>query len=257
MGAILIGVRIKRFGEHFELGLMFGTLYAQLGLAALLASWGLGSLGQRISASLGLLALAIGVIFAQAFNRDLFPVLLGITLSALVQYLLMAGFYALLRLRYGLRLQHHTSPTRTFAPSDRQFGIGQLMILMTAVGVCLAFVRAILSWGVIDMVVKYDREIPIFLFLSVVAMLALGLLSIALLLQRSLAIVAVPLMLVFIVALTYFELQLMRAFLIGPGPDEWHFVWINTISVVWTMFYILLIRATGYQLAAPPLEPKG
>ncbi|MGV3608988.1 MAG: hypothetical protein ACO1RA_21465 [Planctomycetaceae bacterium] len=249
VGAILIGVLIKWFGYHFERGLMFGTLYAHLGIAALLASWGPGSLGQRVAASLGILSLVLGAIGAHTFYSDHLYFLLLITFCALVQYFLMAGFYALLRLRYGLRLQHHSSPTRNIAPSDRQFGIGQLIILMTAVAVCLALVRAVLS-GV-------NHDTLVLPFLSVVATLTLGLLSITLLLKRTVAFWAVPLMLVFMVVLTNFELPLMWMFLRGYLPDELHFVWLNTFSVAWTMFYILLIRVTGYQLAAPPLEPQG
>lgn len=249
VGAILIGMPIDWFGLHFELGMLFGTLYSHLGIAALLASWGPGSLGQRVAASLGILSLVLGAIGSHTIYSHHFNLLLLITFCALVQYFLMAGFYALLRLRYGLRLQHHSSPTRNIAPSDRQFGIRQLIILMTAVAVCLALVRAALS-GV-------NHETLIFPFLSVVATLTLGLLTITLLLKRTVAFWAVPLMLVFMVVLTNFELPLMKVFLRGYLPDELHFVWLNTFSVAWTMFYILLIRVTGYQLAAPPLEPQG
>lgn len=249
VGSILIGMPNEWFDWHFELGLIFGTLYSHLGIAALLASWGPGSLGQRVAASLGILFLVLGGIWVRVFYRDFFNLLLLVSYCALVQYFLMAGFYALLRRRYGLRLQHHTSPYRTFATSDLQFGIRQLIILITTVGVCLALVRAALS-GV-------NHETLIFPFLSVVATLTLGLLTITLLLKRTVAFWAVPLMLVFMVVLTNFELPLMKVFLRGYLPDELHFVWLNTFSVAWTMFYILLIRVTGYQLAAPPLEPQG
>ena len=247
-GAVLIGMPNEWFEWHFELGLIFGTLYSHLGIAALLASWGPGSLGQRVAASLGILFLVLGGIWVRVFYHDHFIIFQIFSLCALMQYLLMAGFYTLLRRRYGLRLQHHTSPYRTFATSDLQFGIRQLIILITTVAVCLALVRAALSW--------LDSVQLIFPFLFVVATLTLGLLSITLLLKRTVAFLAVPLMLVLMVVLTNFELPLMKVFLRGYLPDELHFVWLNTFSVAWTMFYILLIRVTGYQLAAPPLEPQ-
>lgn len=255
VGTILIGVPIQWFGLHFELGLMFGTLYAHLGIAALLSCWGPGTIRERMIASVCMFMLSLGSILAHTIYRDFFEDTLGIILSCLAQYLLLAGFYGGFRSLYGLRLQHHTSPARTFGPSDRQFGIKQLLLLMVAVSLLLAAGRAVIALRVMESLIKIDREVPVFLYLSMAAVVMTALLSIAILLRRSLAVIAVPLVILFMVGVTLLELRMMNALSIQRGPDEWHFLGINGFMAAWTVVYLVLFRAIGFQLAAPPIEP--
>lgn len=255
VGMILIGVPIQWLGLHFELGLMFGTLYAHLGIAALLSCWGPGTIRERMVASISMLVLSLGSILIHTVYRDFFPAVLGIFLSGFIQYLLLTGFYGLLRYAYGLRLQHHTSPARTFGPSDRQFGIKQLLLLMVAVSLFLAAGRAVIALRVMESIVRIDGESPIFFYLSVAATVMTALLSVAFLLKRSLAWIAIPLVILFMVGVTLLELRMMNALSIQRGPDEWHFFWINLCMGVWTVAYLVLFRAIGFQLAAPPIEP--
>lgn len=258
VGMILIGVPIQWLGLHFELGLMFGTLYAHLGIAALLCCWGSGTIRERMIASVSLFALSLVSILAHTTYRDFFENSLGIILSCLAQYLLLAGFYGGFRYLYGLRLQHHTSPARTFGPSDRQFGIKQLLLLMVGVSLLLAAGRAVIALRVLESIVRADGEAPTFFYLSVAATVMTALLSVAFLLKRSLAWIAIPLVLLFMVGVTLLELRMMNALSIQRGPDEWHFFWINLCMGVWTVAYLIMFRITGFQLAAPPIEsPAG
>lgn len=254
VGTILIGVPIQWLGTHFELGLMFGTLYAHLGIAALLTAWGTGTIRERIVASIGVLIFSLGAALAHTVYRDFFPALLGIGLSGLVQYFLLAAFYGLFRYAYGLRLQHHTSPKRNFGPSDRQFGIKQLLFLMMAVSLLLGLGRAVIGLRVIDSLIRTDPEVPVFLYLSVAAVVMTALLSVAFSLQRSLAQIAIPLVMLFMIGVTLMEVRMMHALSINFGPDQWHFVGINGFMAVWTAAYLIMFRAQGFQLAAPPLE---
>jgi len=254
VGTILIGVPIRWLGLHFELGLMFGALYAHVGLAALLVCWGPGTIRERMIASVCMLVLSLASILIHTVYRDFFPATLGIFLSGLIQYLLLVGFYGLLRRAYGLRLQHHTSPVRTFEPSDRQFGMKQLLFLMVGVSLFLGVGRAVISLRLLESIVRVDMEAPIFFYLSVAAVVMTALVSIAFLLKRSLAKIAIPLVLLFMVGLTLVEMRMMHALSIGHGPDEWHFFWINLCMGVWTAAYLVMFRVQGFQLAAPPVE---
>jgi len=257
IGSTAIGFPINGFGTQFRAGLVLGTLFAQIGQSALIAAWGIGAWKLRGCVALVILGLTLAGIACDSVSRGIgaYPELLGILIGGLLNWSLMFGALVIIRKKYGLRLQHCIQPARQFPPTDRQFGLRQLFYVMAVVGVILGVGRTIVTPERLQYAANlgFYTLIIIYIMVSIVLMLTLLCLTLAMLQQRPLALVAVPLALFVVGLATAFELLLLNYMFPGEGPDKSIFVWINLIGFGWTVLYLLLIRLQDFVLAAPPL----
>jgi hypothetical protein len=133
--------------------------------------------------------------------------------------------------------------------SENQFGIRQLMIITATVAIVLGVSRAVVLAIAPTFDGRVGGEAAIFIFLAAAGILMTLPLIVATLLPR----LALPASLVILLLIglgTAWELPLMRAFQTAPGPDTWHFVWINAVQAAWILAVAGVVRLGGHRLMA-------
>jgi hypothetical protein len=157
-----------------------------------------------------------------------------------------------LAMSYGLRLAHSDDPELRLQPRDRQFGIGQLLLVTAVVAIFLGIGRAVvLLLGRHDFI---DRESPIFVFLGVAAVALTLPLVLAGLMKRG-AVLGVAAVLILTGLVTLIELPLLTAMQVGSGPHEGHFVSINVFTAATILVVLSVVRRCGYHLARTTNAP--
>ncbi len=240
--------------EHLVLGLIFGTLFGQTTLAAAWTCFGPVALLWRLPVSIVWVALLLASLAINVGLHGGPSDVVGIMILCLFgQWLLIQiPLWALVG-AYGIRFGYHidtSSPTL----ARPQFGIRELMIFTTIVAVVLGIGRVMVTQVALHFQMR--GEGPIFIFLAAAAIVMTLPLLLAAMLPR-IAPVATVAILCLIALATLWELPLMSSVVSGPGPDNWHLIWINGFTSAWIVAGIALVRACGYQMttARRPLLP--
>jgi hypothetical protein len=235
--------------ETLGLGYFFGSLFGQATLAAAWSAWGPGRVVWRIPLSLiwvVSLAVAIGINVELNGGPNEAPIVLGGCL--LGQWLLLQIPFWGLAVGVGLQLIDADEGAETFDPRHWQFGIRELIIITALVSVVLGVGRLVVPIAFNDS----SREIPIFVFLMLAAIvLTLPLLLAAL--MRRMAVRGVLLALALIGAASLIELPLLRSFHRGPGPQALDFVAINAFTAAMILAVASVVRLNG--LCLGKVEP--
>jgi hypothetical protein len=158
-------------------------------------------------------------------------------------------------LGYGLHVQHEDDEVQELGRHERQFGIGQLIVVTAIVGVFLGIGRAIvmLLGDAFDLT---DPEGAIFLFLGAAAVILTLPLALAALLKRR-AVPGVGLILVLTAAITFIEMPMLQTIHPGPGPNRGHFLAINLFSAMTILVVAAVVRACGYRLSGKSTTNDG
>jgi hypothetical protein len=227
---------------------ILGTMYTQVTLAAAWMAFGPLPFLWRLPLSLASVA---SLILAFGVNLSLYDgpgweliIVLGGCLLA--QWLIAQVPLWGLGLAYGVRVLHPSQLQRQPDPRERQFGIRELLIFTTIIGVILGLGRALVAN--MPRTVGVDHAVGIFAFLSVAAiLLSMPLLIAGLLPHYWRRAIAIGLLV--IVAATIGELPLLNS-TVGPagGPDASHLALINAFTSAWVLVYIVVIRRAGYRL---------
>jgi len=249
---------LPRPANYFVVGWILGTLFGQTTLAAAWSALGPFSLAWRLPLSLAWLsALIIGLAINLKVSGEPFAATLVLGGCALGQWLVMQIPLWALAIGHGIKLQHQGEPAPLSLPQDRQFGIRQLLILTTIVGIVLAVCRVVA--GTLAGKLSLDQgETPIFLFLATMGLIMTLPLLMATLVQRWAA-VATLIVLILLGLATEWELSLYNIVLTpGPAPDVWHFRLINAFTAAWIVGIVGVLRLGGYGLIASqsPVDSK-
>jgi hypothetical protein len=160
-----------------------------------------------------------------------------------------------LAMGYGLRLRHRDDTSRGTDPRERQFGIRQLMIITSIVGVVFGIGRLVVT-NLGDRFIV-DGEVAIFAFLAIAAIVITLPVLLASLLPR-LALPATLLALVLVGFATAWELPMFDSTGAGRrgGPGAMGFVWINGGTTLWLLALVVVVRLNGYRLTTPGSGPE-
>lgn len=244
----LVGIEARNpVLEYLAIGFFLGSMFGHATLAAAWAALGPGWLLVRLPMSLVWVA---GVIGAMLINVALHDgpddELAVIGLGLLVQWLIVQLPLWALVLFFGVRLRHRSDESATFDPKERQFGIRQLLLFTALIAVLLGIGRVLVT--TLGKYFELGQEGPIFIFLSVAAIaMTLPVLLAALL--RRWAVLATMGMLLLVGLGTAAEAPLLTQFHRGPGPDIWHFFWINAFASLWIVIISLVVQLSGYRLS--------
>lgn len=239
--------------EFVTIGLVFGSFFGQ---AILAAAWtALGPLPLILRLPLALLWLAASVA-ALAINLSSFgppgnsEVVIVFAGAAFGQWFLAQIPLWGLAVGYGLRIRHTSETGPAQGRGERQFGIGQLMIVTAIVAVVLGIARAIIA--ALAFQAPFEAR-PLFIvsFLAVAGIIMIVPLVLAALLPRH-ALPASLLVLVLIALGTAAELPLLISLnpTAGGGPQVWHFYGISGFQCFWVLAVTGVLRCAGYRLAA-------
>lgn len=238
---------INQVGVCFFLGSMFG----QTTLAAAWTAFGPGPLTIRLTGSLVwivLLALAVTInISVNSGPPTSTAVWIGLCLFG--QWILLQFPLWSLAIGYGLQLRHGSDQNPEAGLRDRQFGIGQLIIVTAIVGVVLGIARAVITL-LGDQLKMTDPELPLLIFLAVAAVILTLPLVLAALLKRH-APIGIALALLFTGLMTFFELPIMRSVTPGSGPQAEHFVLLNAFASLTILLTCGITHHCGFSLTRP------
>jgi hypothetical protein len=232
-------------------GLMMGTLFGQVSLAAAWVALGPLRMIVRLTLS-GLwlvalwLSLAIGAAASGAQPTEMLVLVGGI----LLQWILVQIGPWILAAFCGLRITHR-SELGKLQLSDQQFGIRQLLILTAIVAVLLGGTRFLLTrfqWAQTQP--DWAEGLKIFSFLAVAnAVLTLPLLAAGLL--RRHAVIASIVAVGFALALVAVEYPAFTLIARGGPPAEELiaiFLWMNATQCAWVLTIVGILRAGGFRL---------
>jgi hypothetical protein len=236
----------RTVSDYVSIGFFFGSFFGQATLAAAWTALGPGPIGWRIPLSaVWVTMLPVAIFINLGLNHGPDDVMIIIGACVFAQWLVVQLPLWALAFGYGLRLRHVDDIDPTQDRSERQFGIRHLMIFTAIVGVIFGAGRLLIGW--LGASYFADDEVPIFIFLAAAAViLTLPLLLAGLLPRR--AIPAVLLVLALIGLATVWEVTLLRTVsgAATPGPDMWHFVWINVFTAATILAGVLILRSNGY-----------
>jgi hypothetical protein len=232
--------------EMIGIGYCFGSLFGHATLSAAWAALGPGRLLWRLPLSL-VWVLMLGM--ALAINTFLNGgpdgwVVVGVCFFA--QWLALQ--LPLWALKAGLRAQlMHVDDQVKVDKRNWQFGIRQLLIVTTIVGVVFGIGRLVVSTLLANLDLSRG-EGPIFLFLAFSAVVFTLPLLIAALLKRW-TIVAVLVVLVLIGAATFWEAPLLQVITKSGGrPNAYDLLAVNAFTALIVLVVAALVRLNGYSL---------
>jgi len=148
---------------------------------------------------------------------------------------------------FGVELRHVEDAAQGYDPSQRQFGIRQLMTITAIVGVALGIGRLIIPPLIAEMQLP-SGDLPVFAFLVVAEVVLTLPLVLAALLHRF-AIGGVLVAVVFVAVVTFGEVPLMQLLSAGPGPQTMDFVALNAVASALILLVLSVVRLSGYSLA--------
>ena len=235
--------------EYVTIGLVYGTLFGQATLAAAWTALGPLPLVWRLPLSLVwlvalIVALAVNVSLYHAGSDDA-VVLFGLIVSG--QWLLAQAPLWCLAMGYALRLRYIDDGAAQ--PSQRQFGIRQLMLVTAVIAVVLGIGRAAITAAVQLQEFRWG-PLLIISFLAVAGVVMMLPLLLAALLPR-LAVPASLLVLVCIGLGTAGEVPLVNMVnsASGSNVEPWHLVTLNMFQAAWVLLTAGAVRCSGYGLA--------
>jgi len=239
------------------IGLVFGTIFGQISLAATWCALGPFSLASRLPLSAGWIAalvLAIGWLIARDEPQGsgaIFVVLLFgsafVTQWLLVQVPMWVGAAI-----YGLSIRHCVDERLCHKLSNQQFGIRQVMILTAIVAVVMGVGR-ILFGGASQQTVVTDWSgmAPFFVAATYHALIAFPLVAAALLKRRTAIGVLAALLLVALA--TFLEIPLLRLVERSGSSEPYETLSLLCLSgtqATWIVGIVFLLRLAGYELQA-------
>jgi hypothetical protein len=239
----------RHVSDHVSIGFFIGSLFGQATLAAAWTALGPGPIRWRIPLSLvwvAMLPVAIAINLGLNGGPDDAAIIIGACLFG--QWLVVQLPLWALAFGSGLRLRHVDDVDPMRGRRERQFGIRHLMFFTAVVAVIFGAGRILIGW--LGASYFADDAAMIFIFLAAAAViLTLPLLLAGLLPRR--AIPAALLVLILIGLATVWEVTLLRTVFgaATPGPDMWHFVWINCFTAATILVCVLLLRWNGYSTA--------
>jgi hypothetical protein len=233
-------------------GLVLGTIFGQVSVAAAWCALGPFSLVRRLPLSFAWLAaivIAFGTNIARTQNSKGFAVLLVYGAAVVIQWLLVQSPIWILVARYGLRIGYQDKATTLTDHGDRQFGIRQVMILTTIVAAVLGIGRVVLGGLEGESGFADWKSVLMMAFLVFAnAIICLPVIAAALLPRGTLLATFGALLLVAFA--TAIELPLM-SFLAKPptqASDLWVFALINVFHCAWILTLLFLVRRSGFRL---------
>jgi hypothetical protein len=235
--------------EYVSIGFVVGSFFGQATLAAAWTALGPGPIRWRIPLSLvwvAMLPIAIAINLGLNSGRADAAIIIGACVFG--QWLVVQLPLWALAFGYGLRLRHVDDADPMQDRRERQFGIRHLMFFTAIVCVIFGAGRILIGW--LGTSYFADDDATIFIFLAVAAVILTLPLLLAGLLPRG-AIPAALLVLILIGLATVWEVTLLRTVFGAspPGPDMWHFVWINCFTAATILVCVLLLRLNGYGTA--------
>ena len=241
--------------DSITLGYLLGTMFGHATLAAAWTAYGPASLLWRLPLSLiwvTLLAIALGINIGLNAGPEGAHIIVGACCFGLWLALILP--LCALAIGFGLRLQHADDVGAAFDPRERQFGIGQLLIVTTIVGLVLGAGRVLVTN--VDPEVEYKGDTLAIIFLAVASVIVSLPLVLATLLRR-LTILGVAIALAVVGLTTVLELPLLNTLHSGPGgPMIQDIVAINTFSAGIVMSVLGIVRLHGYSLSRSQAATK-
>jgi hypothetical protein len=234
--------------ESVAIGLVFGSLFGQTTLAATWSAFGPAPLIWRLPGSvIWIFMLAVGLAINTTINGGPGggPLIVGAVLFC--QWLLLQIPLWSIKWAFGVELRHVEDAAQGYDPSQRQFGIRQLMTITAIVGVALGIGRLIIPPLIAEMQLP-SGDLPVFAFLVVAEVVLTLPLVLAALLHRF-AIGGVLVAVVFVAVVTFGEVPLMQLLSAGPGPQTMDFVALNAVASALILLVLSVVRLSGYSLA--------
>ncbi len=222
----------------------FGSLFGHATLAAAWAAFGPGSFAWRIPLSLvWVLMLVVPIIMiTQGPSQDRINFTILFFGAWLVSQIPLWGLKT--AFRFELR---HTDERKTFDPSQRQFGIRQLIVATAIVGVALGIGRLLIA-NVPQDFSPMQGEIVVFVYLQVIVAIFSIPLLLASLLERG-ALIGASLVLAMISLGTYFEEPILLSFVAwGPNSIFYELIGINAFACGLHLVVAATVRRCGYRL---------
>ncbi len=245
VGSILVAT-LSWHGNYVSLvvGIVLGTLFGQVSIAAAWTALGPGTKRLRIPLSLVWLATLIASVAFNVMRHSEGDATEMLIRTFLGQWLLAQLPLWALVVTYGWRLTYRQSTVLSIQPSN-QFGIHQLMIFTAVVAVTFGAGRMIVvHTTLLQALTGHDL---VFALLGVVAVvISLPLLIAALLPRKTLLLVAGVLFLVAIA--TIWEPPVLHQISGGDGHDHNTLVSINLFTCAWVLAFVLATRLNGYAL---------
>ena len=238
--------------EYVTIGLVFGTFFGQVTLAAAFTALGPFPLIWRLPLSLAWLAASVVVLtinFWISGPRGDFAIVVVFGCVAFGQWLLAQAPLWGLAVGYGLRVRHTSETSSGLDRKDRQFGIRELLIVTAVVAVVLGIGRALAILIAPHVTLEYEPFL-IVSFLAVAGIIMTLPLVLAAMLPRH-AVLSSLMVLVLIGLGTLAELPLLSALHATPGgggPEVWHFYCINGFQCLSVVAVIGALRLAGYGL---------
>lgn len=236
--------------EYVMISLWLGTIYAQSSIAAGWLILATPQLGWRLITSIGWvaglsLAFTVGLFWSQSGPpTEMLFLAVGLVMA---QFIVSTIGWGVIRWLFKTRLIDVTSEgTNTI--SSQQFKLAQLFVLTTIVAVLLAVGRGLLSQlDIFDTQGLMLRELTTFGVLLICAMLLCFPLLVAFFVGQRAWIGVVSLCLA-IAVMTFFESLIFEHGISAPGPDVWHLVGMNLVTVLWLIAFGTLGRWSGLRL---------
>lgn len=251
-------VLIDTHGSQFEvvtIGYLLGSLYGHATLAASWAALGPGHALWRIPGSLGWIFLLFLALIAN-IGLDNGPpeALLVVGLSLLAQWIVLQVPLWALKAGLQAKLRYTDDVPGTFDQRQWQFGIRQLLIVTTIVGVVFGVGRLTVGTILTYLSPIDNREAIVFLFLACSAIFfSLPLLTAALLDRWT--VVGVAIALTVIAVGTICEAPLIQAIEAnaavtpaGVRPNLWDLIAVNSFTSLLILLIAGTVRFNGYSL---------
>jgi hypothetical protein len=251
--------------EAFHVGLMLGTVYGQVTVAAAWTALGSAQFAGRVlPAVLGVGGLSVAIAFmagkGTAVSLNDVALVGG---SMLGQFVLLAlvllGLRARLRLRMDrLTRQEATEQTQAGIGFRPQFAIRQLMVVTALVAVTLGIGRILveaIDWQALANN-PVGREAPIFTYVVLVNVLFTVPLALAALVRQG-VVLACAIGLAFIAGATWLEIAAAQPFLPGSLTSRTNIIFwtMNATQAAWVLGLLLVARGAGYRLSRSERRP--
>jgi hypothetical protein len=231
------------FGPEVARGLFWGVMCGQTTAAAAWCALGPARLAWRLPASLVWIAVLAAI---DAFTRRNYLATASHSVSVVMEVL---GQWLLIQIvlvsvsALGVQLRHRDDD-REIDPRTRQFGIRQLLVATTIVGVTFGVGRFVVT----SLGIHVDVRIPNLVFFVIAdPVITLPLLLVSLLPQRALPLTVFVLLLIGLV--TAWEAPVFLG-ITGYDAKEL-FIWSNTAACVWILAIVVAVRLSGYRLRTP------
>jgi hypothetical protein len=236
-----------------RVGLVLGTMFGQVSLAAAWCALGPFSLIRRLPLSfvwLAAIVVALGCNIARNSNSPGFQLLLTYSGTLLFQWLVLQTPIWLLVARYGLRVRCVDDVELANDSRDKQFGIRQIMALTALVALVLGIGRLLL--GGMQRGTSFGKPVELVAYACLaLANVLVSAPAIGVMLLPRVTVAALCGALLFSAFATAIELSALN--LIDPGPPSnaqmfWVLSLVNLVQCGWVLAVLFLLRLGGYRI---------